>query len=66
MGFMNIPYIDVPFTVPAIIKVFLQTMDFRAILVYLVNAVVCVLVMIPSIKKYDAKLLAQEQAEAAQ
>lgn len=65
-GFMNIPYVDVPFTVPAFIKVFLQTMDFRAILVYLVNAVLCVLIMIPAIKKYDAKLLAQEQAEAAQ
>ena len=40
-------------------------MDFRAILVYLVNAVACILIMIPAIKKYDAKLLAQEQEEAA-
>ena len=63
-GFMNIPYIDVPFTVPAIIKVFVMSMDFRAILVYLVNAVACILIMIPAIKKYDAKLLAQEHAEA--
>jgi len=62
---MNIPYVDVPFTVPAIIKVFLQTMDFRAILVYLVNAVLCVLIMIPAIRKYDRKLLAQEQADAS-
>lgn len=64
-GLMNIPYVDVPFTVPAIIKVFLQTMDFRAILVYLVNAVLCVLIMIPAIRKYDRKLLAQEQADAS-
>ncbi|MBR3359200.1 MAG: PTS sugar transporter subunit IIC [Solobacterium sp.] len=65
-GFMNIPYIDVPFTVPAFIKVFLQTMDFRAIIVYLINAAACILIMIPAIKKYDAKLLAQEQADANQ
>ena len=60
---MNIPYIDVPFTVPAFIKGFLQTMDFRAIIVYLINAAACILIMIPAIRKYDAKLLAQEQAE---
>ena len=59
---MNIPYISVPFTVPAIVKVFLMSMDFRAVLVYLVNMVLSVLVMLPAMKKYDRKLLAQEQA----
>jgi PTS system cellobiose-specific IIC component len=62
-GLMNIPYISVPFTVPAIIKVFLMSMDFRSILVYLFDMVVCVAVMAPSIIKYDRKLLAKEQAE---
>jgi cellobiose-specific phosphotransferase system component IIC len=38
-------------------------MDFRAIIVYLINAAACILIMIPTIRKYDAKLLAQEQAE---
>ena len=66
MGFMSIPYVNVPFTVPAIIKVFLQTMDFRSIIVYLINAAACILIMIPAIKKYDAKLLAQEQADVNQ
>lgn len=63
-GFMNIPYIGVPFTIPAVIKVFLMSMDFRAILVYIVDLVICVAVMTPSIIKYDRKLLAQEKAEA--
>lgn len=60
MGLMNIPYVSVPFTVPAIIKVFLMSMDWRAVVVYLVNGVVCVLIMIPFLKKYDAKLCALE------
>lgn len=64
-GLMNIPYISIPFTVPAIIKVFLMSMDFRAILVYLVNMVLSILVMIPAMRKYDRKLLAQEQASAS-
>ena len=62
LGLMRIPYVGVPFTIPAIIKVFLMSMDWRAIVVYLVNAVVCVLIMIPFIKKYDNKLLAEEAA----
>jgi len=63
---MRIPYVGVPFTIPAIIKVFLMSMDWRAIVVYLVNAVVCVLIMIPFIKKYDNKLLAEEAASKEQ
>lgn len=59
-GFMNVPYISIPFTVPAIIKVFLMSMDFRAIIVYLVNISLSILVMIPALKKYDRKLCAQE------
>ena len=63
LGFMNIPYLSVPFTVPAVIKVFLMSMDIRAVLVYLVNMVLCVLVMIPALRRYDRKLLAEEQKE---
>ncbi len=66
LGLMRIPYVGVPFTIPAIIKVFLMSMDWRAIVVYLVNAVVCVLIMIPFIKKYDNKLLAEEAASKEQ
>lgn len=62
LGLMTIPYVGVPFTLPAIVKVFLMSMDYRAVIVYLVNAVVCVLIMIPFIKKYDSKLLAAEKA----
>ncbi|MBQ5444456.1 MAG: PTS sugar transporter subunit IIC, partial [Erysipelotrichaceae bacterium] len=62
LGLMNIPYVNVPFTVPAILKVFFMSMDWRAVIVYLVNAVVCVLIMLPFMKKYDEKLCAQEAA----
>lgn len=62
-GLMNIPYIGVPFTVPAIIKVFLMSMDFRAILVYLVNMIASIAIMIPALKKYDRKLLEEEQGQ---
>ena len=65
LGFMRIPYVGVPFTIPAIIKVFLMSMDWRAVVVYLVNAVVCVLIMIPFVKRYDSKLLAEEAAARA-
>ena len=61
-GLMNIPYLSVPFTIPAIIKVFLMSMDFRAIIVYLVNMVLCIAVMIPALKRYDRKLCAEEAA----
>lgn len=64
LGLMNIPYVGVPFTLPAIIKVFLMSMDWRAVVVYLVNAVACVAIMIPFVKKYDNKLLAAEKASA--
>ena len=60
MGFMNIPYLSIPFTVPAFIKVFLMSMDARAVLVYLVNMALSVLVMIPALRRYDRKLLAEE------
>ena len=60
LGLMNVPYVSVPFTVPAVIKVFLMSMDWRAVVVYLVNGVICVLIMIPFLKKYDAKLCAIE------
>lgn len=61
-GLMNIPYLGVPFTVPAIIKVFLMSMDWRAIVVYLVNMTLSVLVMVPALKRYDRKLCAEEAA----
>lgn len=63
LGLMNTPYLSLPFTVPAIIKVFLMSMDWRAIVVYLVMMVCCIAVMSVGIIKYDRKLLAQEQQE---
>lgn len=63
-GLMNIPYISIPFTVPAIVKVFLMSMDYRAVIVYLVNMIASILVMIPALKRYDRRLLAEEQASS--
>ena len=37
-----------------------MSMDARAVLVYLVNMVLSVLVMIPALRRYDRKLLAEE------
>lgn len=62
LGLMNIPYISVPFTIPAIVKVFLMSMDWRAVIVYLINMAASVAIMVPAIIKYDRKLMAQEQA----
>lgn len=59
-GLTNIPYISIPFTVPAIVKVFLMSLDFRAIIVYLVNMGLSIAIMIPVLKKYDKKLCAEE------
>ena len=64
-GFMNIPYISVPFTVPAIIKVFLMSMDYRAVIVYLINMAASIGIMIPWLIKYDRRLLAEEQGSNA-
>ncbi len=64
LGLMNIPYVSIPFTVPAVLKVFFMSMDFRALIVYLVNGALCVLIMLPFMKKYDNKLCAEERASA--
>ena len=66
MGFMNVPYLSLPFTIPAIIKVWLMSMDIRAVVVYLVMMVSCVLVMAPGIRRYDRKLQAMEAEEVSQ
>ena len=61
LGLMNTPYLSMPFTIPAIIKVGLMSMDYRAVIVYIVMMICCVLVMYPGIKKYDKRLLEQEK-----
>ena len=63
MGLMNTPYLSLPFTIPAIIKVGLMSMDIRAVVVYLAMMVTCILVMAPGIRRYDKKLLEAEASE---
>lgn len=63
-GWINATFVNVPYTVPAILKVFLASMDFRAVILYLVLLVVNVLIFIPWLKKYDNELLANEKNES--
>ena len=62
-GFMNRTFINLPTTIPAIVRVFLQNMDWRSIVVYLLLMVANVAVSIPFLKKYDNELLEKERAE---
>lgn len=63
-GFINRSFVNVPYTVPAIFKAFLSTMDIRAVLLYIVLLVVNVLIFIPWLKKYDSELVANEEQSA--
>lgn len=60
MGLIGRAFVTVPWTLPHILKAFLITMDWRASVVYVILLVVNILIMMPSIKKYDKKLLAEE------
>lgn len=60
MGLLGRAFVNVPYTVPHIFKVFLVSMDFRAVILYLILMVLDILIFIPWIKKYDRELLANE------
>lgn len=62
-GLMGRTFVNVPQTVPAILKVFLANMDWRSVVVYLVLMVIDVALFVPFIKKYDKELLEQEKVE---
>ncbi|WP_373126797.1 PTS sugar transporter subunit IIC [Dielma fastidiosa] len=63
-GLINRSFVNIPYTVPAIFKAFLSTMDFRAVILYVVLLVVNVLIFIPWLKKYDHELLVNEDQSA--
>ena len=63
-GLINRSFVNIPYTVPAIFKAFLSTMDFRAVILYVVLLVVNVLIFIPWLKKYDHELLVNEEQSA--
>ena len=62
IGFLSRSCIEVPYTLPAIVKVFLTSMDFKAVIVYIVLFIVNVAIMIPWLKKYDKQLIEKETA----
>lgn len=60
-GLINRSFVNIPYTVPAVFKAFLSTMDIRAVILYIVLLVVNVLIFIPWLKKYDHELLVNEE-----
>lgn len=63
-GLINRSFVNIPYTVPAIFKAFLSTMDIRAVVLYIALLVANVLIFIPWLKKYDSELLANEEQSA--
>lgn len=63
-GLINRSFVNIPYTVPAIFKAFLSTMDIRAVVLYIALLVVNVLIFIPWLKKYDSELVANEEQSA--
>jgi PTS system cellobiose-specific IIC component len=58
-------YLEMPWTLPAPIGAFLSSGgDFRAVLLQLFNLGLSMLIYWPFLRRYDARLLAQEQAKA--
>ncbi len=49
-GLINRSFVNIPYTVPAVFKAFLSTMDIRAVILYIVLLVVNVLIFIPWLK----------------
>lgn len=65
-GLINHSFVNVPYTVPAIFKAFLSTMDMRAVVLYIVLLVANVIIFIPWLKRYDRELLANEELTAVE
>lgn len=60
IGWLNGIIGSAPYTAPTVIKVFLETLDFKSIIVYVLLFVLNVVIFIPFIKKYDKKLCEEE------
>lgn len=59
-GLIGRTFMNVPYTVPCFLKVFLSTMDYRTVILYVILFVVNVLLFMPWLKKYDRELLENE------
>lgn len=60
-GFLKRTFVSVPWTLPHVVKAFLCGMDVHAVILYLILFVANIAIMYPFMKKYDAKLLKEEE-----
>lgn len=63
-GFIGRTFVNVPYTVPCFLKVFLSTMDYKAVILYVILFAVNVILFIPWLKRYDQELVEHEKSEA--
>ena len=47
---------------PHIVKAFLSAMDWHAVILYIILFVINVIIMLPFVKRYDRRLLSEENA----
>lgn len=65
-GWVTKPIFGTPGQLPGFIAAYLQTFDWKAVVLWFIIVAVAVLIYIPFLKKYDKQLLEQEKAGAAQ
>ncbi len=65
-GWIGRSFVTVPWTLPHFLKAFLVSMDWRAVVLYFILFVVNIVIMLPFVKKYDNKLVAEEAASEAE
>ena len=60
IGLINRTFVNLPYTVPSVVKAFLGGMDIRSVILYLILVVADILIYLPWIKRYDKELTARE------
>lgn len=60
-GLVGKPIFGVPQTIPGPFASFLSTLDWKSVILWFVIVIVCVLIYLPFLKKYDKTLLEQEK-----
>lgn len=64
-GLINRTFVSVPWTLPHFIKAFLTGMDYRTVILYFILLAADIAIMTPFMKKYDRKLLKEEEGTEA-
>ena len=57
-------YLVLPWTTPAPLAAFLSTMDWKALVLWVILCAIDVIIIIPFLKNYDKQLLAEEEKQA--